>query len=273
MSIVAISQTLGSLGDEIGRQLARALSYEFADREIILKAAEQFGEGVRDLDRLTETRPSLWELFTETKDRYLTHVEAVVWELAARDNVVLVGRGATFALRSVRHCLRVRVTAPEHLRARRIEAQRGLIPDAAELIRQSDYERSARIRFLYHLAWEDPLHYDIVLNTESIDVETAVGILRAHLAGERFRPTPAAQADVQDLSVAARANVALRANVATRDLQLFVSCAAGQLVLSGRVSREEQHDLAEAVCRSLPGVVRVVNEIAVVTQASNASLD
>lgn len=49
MSIVAISETLGSLGDEIGRELARSLSYQFANREIILKAAEQFGEGELEL--------------------------------------------------------------------------------------------------------------------------------------------------------------------------------------------------------------------------------
>src|SRR4029434_4701424 len=50
MSIVAISETAGSLGNEIGRRLAERLNYRFADREIIAKTAERFGEndsGVR----------------------------------------------------------------------------------------------------------------------------------------------------------------------------------------------------------------------------------
>ena len=35
MSVVAISQALGSSGNDVGRQLAQALGYEFADREVI----------------------------------------------------------------------------------------------------------------------------------------------------------------------------------------------------------------------------------------------
>ena len=36
MGVVAISQVLGSLGDDIGRKLAAALGYRFADREVTL---------------------------------------------------------------------------------------------------------------------------------------------------------------------------------------------------------------------------------------------
>jgi cytidylate kinase-like protein len=58
MSIIAVSQTLGSLGDEIGRELARTLTYQVADREIILEAAERFGEGVPALQHATEEKPT-----------------------------------------------------------------------------------------------------------------------------------------------------------------------------------------------------------------------
>ena len=46
MSIVTISSALGSSGEAIGRALADELTYTFADREIILKAAERLGQGV-----------------------------------------------------------------------------------------------------------------------------------------------------------------------------------------------------------------------------------
>ncbi len=41
MSVVAISQTLGSLGDEIGQAVTRMLGYQFADRDIIARAADE----------------------------------------------------------------------------------------------------------------------------------------------------------------------------------------------------------------------------------------
>ena len=59
MSIVAISETVGSGGTEIGRALASAVGWEFADREIITKAAESFGEGVMDVRHAIEERPTL----------------------------------------------------------------------------------------------------------------------------------------------------------------------------------------------------------------------
>ena len=58
MSIVTISSALGSSGEAIGRALAEELTYTFADREIILKAAERLGQGVAELERLLEGRPA-----------------------------------------------------------------------------------------------------------------------------------------------------------------------------------------------------------------------
>ncbi|MBI4628288.1 MAG: cytidylate kinase-like family protein, partial [Candidatus Rokubacteria bacterium] len=131
MSIVAISETLGSLGTEIGRRVAAARGFELADREIIAKAAERFHEGIGELTHVTEERPTLWERFTDTQRRYMTYVEAILLELAARDNVVLVGRAATLLLRGVGHAMRVRVSAPEDVRAARLQHEQGLTPEAA----------------------------------------------------------------------------------------------------------------------------------------------
>src|SRR5207245_2208333 len=75
MSIVAISETAGSMGIEIGRKLAESLGWEFADREILSKASEQFGENVTDLRHSVEEKPTLWERFSDTQHRYKAYVE------------------------------------------------------------------------------------------------------------------------------------------------------------------------------------------------------
>src|SRR5438105_13514152 len=131
MSIVAISDTLGSRGDVMGRELARRLGWEFADREVIAKAAEQFGEAVGELHQVTEERPSLWERFTDSKRRYLLYVRATVFEMAARDRMVIVGHGATIMLRGIEHALRVRVTAPERDRVQRVREEQTLTQNSA----------------------------------------------------------------------------------------------------------------------------------------------
>lgn len=262
MSIVAISQTFGSLGDEIARELAETLSYAFADREIILRAANRFGEPVAELEHATEERPTLWDRLRETQRRYLAYVEAAIWELAAWDNVVLLDRGSPIVLREVRHALRVRITAPERLRAKRVELQQGLISGAAvRLVRQSDRERASRVKFLYHVDWDDPLLYDLVLNTERLAVKEAIRLIYLALQHKGCQPTTDSRAEVNDRSRTARAEAALLMNPLTRPFQLFVSSNDGDLTLRGWVRREEERKTAEEIVAKVPGVTRVLNEI------------
>ena len=265
MSIVAMSETMGSLGEEIGRELGRLLSYEFADREIIAKAAEQFGESVLDLAHITEEKPTLWERVSDTKRHYLGAVEAVLLEMAARDNVILSGRGSTILLAQIPHVLRVRITAPAPTRARRLEHHMGLTPEAAtDLVEQTDRERAARIRFLYRIDWADPLLYDLVLSTERLTVECAGALLAEALRGERFHPTPESVRSVKDLSVTAQAKALLMADPAMRALRVSPTCSAGALTISGAVSNEHERRAVEETLAAIPSVTSVRNELSVV---------
>src|SRR5687767_5692104 len=237
MSILAISETVGSGGTEIGRALATALGWEFADREIITKAAESFREDVSELRHATEEKPTLWDRFRQSQHRYATYVEATVLEMAARDNVVLVGRASTVILRGVRHALRARVIAPELVRAQRIEQQLGLTPEAAlDSVRHADHDLAARVRFLYHVDWNDPSLYDVVLNTERLSVTRAVAVLREMLADEQFTSTDGSRQELRDRSLAASARAALLANPATRSTPIMVTVASGEVELTGLVT-------------------------------------
>jgi len=88
MGVVAISQTIGSLGDDIGQKLAESLGYKFADREVITEAAERFGEESLDLIRVTEEKPSLLERFMTSERHFVLAIEGILLEKAARDAVV-----------------------------------------------------------------------------------------------------------------------------------------------------------------------------------------
>lgn len=264
MGVVAISPAFGSRGDDIGRKLAEALGHRFADREIIAAAAERFGEGTLDLIHVTEEKPRLRERFTASDRHYVTAVEGILLEMAARDNVVLCGRGATFVLSGIPHVLRVRVTAPEHVRAQWVQQHDGLVPEAAlNLVRQMDRERAARFRFLYHVDWDDPLLYHIVLNTDQVSVERGVHILRAALEDPRFAATPESRQKLTDQSIVAQAKAALLANPVTRPFQLVATLNRGYLMISGIVDREDERLAADEAVRVIPGVTGVLNEIAV----------
>jgi len=263
MSVVAMSETVGSGGTEIGRALAAALGWEFADRDIITKAAESFGEGADEVKHATEEKPTLWDRFRQSQQRYATYVEATVLEMAARDNVVLVGRASTVILRDVRHALRVRVIASEYVRAQRIERQ-GLTAEAAlASVRHSDHDLASRVRFLYHLDWEAPLLYDVVLNTERLNVPRAVSLVREILADERFASTDDSRQELRDRSLTASARAALLANPTTRLRSIRVTATGGAVELTGLVMSETERQAAEAAVARIAGVAGVRNGLIV----------
>ena len=270
MSIVAVSDTLGSLGHEIGGRVAAATGYALADREIIARAAERFHEGVVELTHVTEERPTLWERLTDSQHRYMAYVEAVLLDLAARDDVVLLGRGAAVILRGLPHVLRVRIDAPEDARAARLENEQGLTREAAlDSVHQSDRERGARLKFLYHVDWHDPMLYDLALNTDRLDAEQGARLVLALLADQRFRSTDEARRRLGDLNLIAQAKAALLADPLTRQHQIFVSCRDGAMTLSGSVRDEEARQVAERAVAAIPGVGPVANDIVSVHAARN----
>lgn len=261
MSIVAIADTLGSRGDEIGRDLARRLGWEFADREIIEKAAEQFGEAVDAIQQVTEARPTLWERFTDSKRRYLRYVEATIFEMAARDRVVIVGHGSAIMLRSVRHALRVRVNAPERARAERMRETLGLNENAAlDAVRESDRERAARMRYLYHVEVDDPFLYDLTINSERISIDEGAKLIAEALATASVQVTDSSRADATDLACSAIARARLAADPRTRSQRLSVETFARRVTLTGLADSEAHKKAAIEVIRGVPGVVDVVDD-------------
>jgi cytidylate kinase len=265
MSIVAISETVGSQGDAIGRELARTRGWEFADREIIARAAERYGEGVMELQHITQERPSLWERFTDSKRHYLSYVEATILELAARDDVVLVGHGAAVLLRPIPHTLRVRVTAPAPVRAERVKQQQGLVDDAAlDFVRETDHERAARIKFLYRVDLDDPLLYDLALNTERLSVAEAATLIAQALQAGRCGPTERSRATARDLSLAAQARARLVQDPATRHLRVSVTAADGALTATGTVDSEPARTRVLEIAGRVSGAERVVDKITVI---------
>jgi len=164
MSVVAISENMGSLGVEIGHAVAASLGYQFAERDIISKAADRFGEDAGRLSHAVEERPTLVDRLSTTQRRFSQYVEATVQEMAARDDIVLVGLASTIILARTPHTLRARVTASEGRRAERVVQALGLdSADALDRVRQSDRERAGRVWFLYHVDLENPLLYDLVI--------------------------------------------------------------------------------------------------------------
>jgi len=261
MAIIPISHEMGAGGPEIGTAVAQRLGYRYVDQELIAEAARRYGLLEEKLSHLDETKPSLFERFDVETRRYITAIQAALYEFAEADNVVLMGRGGQWLLRGIPHVLRVRVMAPFDLRVKRLikkmseQMGEGANPrTVTEMVRRDDAEKSGRMRYLYEVDLRDPALYDVVLNTEKLATDAAVELLSGLVRRPELVTTKAGQQMVTDRALAAKVQVALATHPETRRYyRITVEAREGVVTLEGTSALEQ----AMEVARGVPGVVEV----------------
>jgi cytidylate kinase-like protein len=209
--VVCVSRTIAAGGEAVGELIARRLEFRYVDEQIIALAAR---EAQADpalaaaaehrqplLQRLLEKLPSARGLAgavtlatgvpvdafagaapsgRAVPEDMRVLIRAAIHEVARAGRAVIVAHAASMALAGVEGVLRVLVTAPIEVRARRLVAAEGLAAaEAAAAIASSDRERRDYLRRFYAVKEELPTHYDIVLNTEVLTTEQAAAVVVA----------------------------------------------------------------------------------------------
>ena len=259
MAVVTISQQLGSGGTEIGMSVADRLGYCFVDHKRFEEGAHRYGLETDRLWHLEEERPSLFERFDTETRRYLAVIKSVLYEIAADDRAVVIGRGGQWLLRDVPHVLRTRVVAPARVRVAellRMLSEHGgdrIGAHAAErMVDHDDAQKAKRMRYLFDVELNDPTLYHLVINTGQLDRRAAVELI-ADLVERRpqFALTESGRQTVLDRSLVARVEVALAGHPLTRKYHVEVDARDGIVTLEGPPAALED---AEAMTRDLPGV-------------------
>ncbi len=202
MPVVTIRGQLGSGAPEIGRQVAEQLQADYVDREIIAQVAawlHRREEEVKEkemppgslLGRIADSLKycctfdmgagaaylPTWEIPLNDA-RYLKALESVVKDLARSPSIVIVGRGTQFILKDYPHSLHVLVVAPLEMRVKRVMENLKLDQQAAEQeIARFDNSRHEFIKRYFHAGMEDPLHYDLVINSDCFDYQASASII------------------------------------------------------------------------------------------------
>ncbi|MCA1988101.1 MAG: cytidylate kinase family protein [Desulfarculus sp.] len=269
MAVVTISRQVGSLGDEVAESLAKVLGYELVGasrlKDVACGLAPCFAEEVQDLQM--ERGLSVLERMFFAQPVYTSLYAAVILEVASRGNVVILGRGAQVVLREVPPVLRVRVVAPTALRVARVARAMGLEPEEArERVERHDQERRALVRQIFDNDLRDWGLYHLVLNTETLDQDGAVAILRQSVAEvRRLHPDEALEKTLKPLATAKFVEARLRRELLRSNLLKADLSPEGAIVLSGYLHAKEESRRAEDLARKLAGDLPVVNQIRVST--------
>jgi len=269
MTVIALTEEMGSLATDVADQLAADLGLAVMRHEVIDNVSTRMHVPTSLINRLREGKAGTLERLRADKASLAVYMTEEVLEVAARGDVVLRGWGATCLLRTVPHVVCVRVTRPFAQRVAWLREQLGAddIAFVEEEIRRSDRAHAARMQAQFGVTWGDPLLYDLVLNTDRLSVETCARQIAALAQRPEFAETDASRARLQNMALAARVRAALRADAATRDIDVTVVSDAGRIVLTGIVLDADEMPAAERVARSVAGVAAVDNQLKVMARS------
>jgi len=269
MTVIALTEEMGSLATDVADHLATDLGLAVMRHEVVDAVSSRMHVPTSLINRLREGKAGALERLRADKASLAVYMTEEVLEVAARGDVVLRGWGATCLLRTVPHVVCVRVTRPFAQRVAWLREQLGAddIAFVEEEIRRSDRAHAARMHAQFGVTWGDPLLYDLVLNTDRLSVETCARQIAALAQRPEFAETDASRAMLQNMALDARVRAALRADPATRDIDVTVASDAGRIVLAGIVLDAGEMPAAERVARAVAGVTAVDNQLKVMARS------
>ncbi|HEY7036139.1 MAG TPA: cytidylate kinase-like family protein [Thermomicrobiales bacterium] len=300
MAVITLARQVGSGGQTIAQLLAERLGYrvvgrrelsaeaikrsmrlprvfaEFADEQRLARLGTddlpplylgfgelEYGDALRGAGPEHARGPvSVLEAVADERRTLLLTLASLIYALAAADGLVLIGGGGQYLLAGLPAVLCAKIVAPAEVRTERLATAYGLDHGAArEAVLSGDREQREYNRALFDADWDDPLHWDVIVNSEEIAPETARDVILAALAaGGAVAAMPVEVAEV--LSLAATVNRAL-CDEAFASSWLLATPTAKGIVLHGDTADVEQARAALDVAQRISGDRAVVGELTV----------
>ena len=197
--IVAISRQVGSGGAYVGQAVARRLGIRYVDRQMLQEAARLLGVDEREVETLEDRAPSLWDrvgrafsrgapdsLYVPPPMPVLDQTEVaqtesrLILDVAGREDVVIVGRAASWVLRDRPGLVSVFLHAPEQWRIQRMMRTYRIadVRAAEDLVRRTDRGREAYLASITGGKWTDfLLRFQVSLDTAATGLDLVVEII------------------------------------------------------------------------------------------------
>jgi cytidylate kinase len=191
--VITISSEPGSGGRVIAHGLAKRLGIDLFDRDIVKEIAESAHISGAVIETMEKDRLSGIKDFISSlvNDRYLwpgvylDHLMKVVAAIASHGNAIIVGRGANFLI-PPEDRLSVRVIAPLEVRVKNVAKEFGVTREEAKRrVINRENRRSTFIRQSFNADVADPSNYDLVVNTQKLNLDAALGAVIGMVVGSK----------------------------------------------------------------------------------------
>ncbi len=187
--VVTIAREYGSGGHILGEMIARKLGIKFYDREFISMAARESGMDEQYIRKNEQSIPSFWlkclfngngsvERSLSSDDVLFVAESKIIQEIAERESCVIIGRCADFVLNDYPNVIKVFCYSDMSSEVSRCISEYGIDADNAETeIRRINRNRITHYEYYTGMKWGEPHHYNLMINTGSIDLKTACQLI------------------------------------------------------------------------------------------------
>ena len=192
MGTITISREFGSGGETIARLVAEKTGFLLVNKETITEGLAEFGveKPAPRLEKIVSDEEA-----AEAGRRYIEAMHDYIYDLAIRNNLVILGRGGSILFRDYPPALHVKIIAQFTYRVKRVMKLYDINSETAvRLIKEQDKDKRLYYRQIFDINWANLRAYDLVINTEKMGLEDVADIIiaayRVHAEPREVRDGP-----------------------------------------------------------------------------------
>lgn len=191
--IITIAREYGSGGHLLGEMLSKELGIKLYDKEFIHLVAEKSSINEQYIKKNEQSIPSFWlkcilgknseqslERSLSSDDVLFVAESKIIQELAEKGPCIIVGRCADFVLRDYPNLIKVFCYSDLRSACVRCVQEYGVSEEKAESeIKRINHNRIAHYEYYTGEKWGEPHHYNLMINTGSIDLSVACNLIKS----------------------------------------------------------------------------------------------
>ncbi len=197
MAVITITREMATGGRKLGRLLARILDYQYVDKSLFQKIAEDLNVSEKTLESFERSREyhisnTFARAFSTSyierivgydksvveEEEYQKSLGNLILETAREDNVVIIGRAAYFFLKEMKNCYYIRLVAPMDWKKKYALENYKIRPDRVhKFIEKRDRNLQWFRRSICGAGFDDSLLFHLTLNMSRIPIEKAVELI------------------------------------------------------------------------------------------------
>ncbi len=209
MTIITMSRQVGSAAEELIERICNEWGLRLFDKSLMLHIAEEMGISEQEIEDYSEDeyQPRIQQFFDELlrkrqatargaigepetrtreqrarildTEQALDLVRATILSAYEEGDILIVGRGGQVILADKPGVLHLRIVAPLETRIQWLQETQDMTESTARrFVAQRDQATEEFIQLFHNAAVDDPLLYDMMLNTGGLGVEKCFAVIK-----------------------------------------------------------------------------------------------